>query len=293
MGETVNEGNVTETEGLEVNEQQEAIDDGLDEFDPYAEDEDDDFWLDGEEDDEQEESEPEGQPDGQQGQQPSQTPEMNARLAAARRRAEMESQARAQREKDEIVRQAYGGQINPYSGRPIDSEAELRAYQAAYQAEQMQAAGVTPQMLQSMIDNNPTVQRAKVIEGQMQQMMGQHALSEQIKAISAIDPSVQSLEDITKQDTFPQFDALVRQGYSLSDAYKLANFDRLSQRRAGAARQRAINQTAGKAHLQPTQGKESGQAVSVPADVRAMYREMNPGISDKEIAKHYAKSLKE
>lgn len=85
-------------------------------------------------------------------------------------------------------------------------------------------------------------------------------MSEQLKAISAIDPQVTSLEDITKMETFGQFDAMVRQGYSLVDAYKLANFDSLAAKRAGAARQRVLNQTAGKAHLQPTPGKESGQA---------------------------------
>lgn len=298
MGES--EGNITEAEGLEVNEQPEEVDDGLDDFDPFAEDDDDDFWLDGEEDDGQgeDEPEPEGQPDGGQPEQEwqpgqPQTPEMNRLLAAARRQAEMESAVKAQRRIDERIRQLYGGQTNPYTGRVIDSEAELNAYQTAYQAEQMQSAGISPQMLQGMIDNNPTVQRAKAIEQQMQLALEQHALNEGIKAISTLDPSIQSLEDITKLDTFPQFDAMVRRGYSLTDAFKLANYDRLTQKRAGAARQRAINQTAGKAHLQPTQGKESGQAVSVPPDVRAMYREMNPGISDKEIAKHYARSMKE
>lgn len=144
-----------------------------------------------------------------------------------------------------------------------------------------------------MIESNHAVQQAKMLAAQQQQMMGQQIMSEQLKAISAIDPQVTSLEDITKMETFEQFDAMVRQGYSLVDAYKLANFDTLAAKRAAAAKQRTLNQTAGKAHLQPTQGKESGQAVIVPPEIREMYREMNPGISDKEIAKHYAKSMKE
>lgn len=224
-------------------------------------------------------------------------PDAGQMLEMARKQAEMEAWSQAQREKDALVAQAYGGQTNPYTGRPINNEAELRLYQQAYQAEQQQqamaAAGLSPQMLNQMIEQTPAVQQAKAMVAQQQQVLGQQALNEQIKAISALDPDIKGLEDISKMETFGQFDALVRQGYALVDAYKLANFDTLAAKRAGAARQRALNQTAGKAHLQPTHGKAGGQAVTVPPDVRAMYREMNPGISDKEIARHYAKTLKE
>ena len=276
------------------------IDDGLDGVDPFEDEDEEDFWGLGDEADEAEEAEGDAdapeQPEEEQeppAEQPTQTPEMNALLAAARRRAEMEAAARAQHEKDALVAQAYAGQVNPYTGRPITTEAELKAYQTAYREEQLQAAGITPDVLQQMIESNPAVQQAKMLAAQQQQMMGQQIMSEQLKAISAIDPQVTSLEDITKMETFGQFDAMVRQGYSLVDAYKLANFDSLAAKRAGAARQRVLNQTAGKAHLQPTPGKESGQAVVVPPEIRAMYKEMNPGISDKEIAKHYARSMKE
>nr|DAS96013.1 MAG TPA: hypothetical protein [Caudoviricetes sp.] len=273
------------------------IDDGLDDVDPFADDDEEDFWDLGDEAEEAEgDADAPEQPEEEQeppAEQPTQTPEMNALLAAARRRAEMEAAARAQHEKDALVAQAYAGQVNPYTGRPITTEAELKAYQTAYREEQLQAAGITPDVLQQMIESNPAVQQAKMLAAQQQQMMGQQIMSEQLKAISAIDPQVTSLEDITKMETFEQFDAMVRQGYSLVDAYKLANFDTLAAKRAAAAKQRTLNQTAGKAHLQPTQGKESGQAVIVPPEIREMYREMNPGISDKEIAKHYAKSMKE
>ena len=273
------------------------IDDGLDDVDPFADDDEEDFWDLGDEAEEAEgDADAPEQPEEEQeppAEQPTQTPEMNALLAAARRRAEMEAAARAQHEKDALVAQAYAGQVNPYTGRPIPTEAELKAYQTAYREEQLQAAGITPDVLQQMIESNPAVQQAKMLAAQQQQMMGQQIMSEQLKAISAIDPQVTSLEDITKMETFEQFDAMVRQGYSLVDAYKLANFDTLAAKRAAAAKQRTLNQTAGKAHLQPTQGKESGQAVIVPPEIREMYREMNPGISDKEIAKHYAKSMKE
>lgn len=276
-------------------------DEGVEDFDPFADD-DEDFWGSAAEDDSADEDaddgdaaadeQSEGEQDGQ-GTPLTQTPEVNALLAAARRRAEMEAAQKAQLEKDALVAQAYSGQVNPYTGMPITTEAELKAYQAAYQQEQLQQAGITPDVLQRMIESNPAVQQAKAIAAQQSQILGQQLLSEQLKAISTLDPDIKGLEDISKMETFGQFDAMVKQGYSLVDAYKLANFDALAAKRAGAARQRTLNQTASKAHLQPTQGKEGGQAVVVPPDVRALYQEMMPGISDKEIARHYAKTLKE
>lgn len=276
-------------------------DDGLEDFDPFADDDDDDFWgaaaEDADDGDDGGDAADEQLDEGQEGQDtpppPPQTPEVNALLAAARRRAEMEAAQKAQLEKDALVAQAYAGQVNPYTGRPITTEAELKAYQEAYRQEQLQQAGITPDVLQRMIESNPAVQQAKAIAAQHSQILGQQLLSEQLKAISALAPEIKGLEDISKMETFGQFDAMVKQGYSLVDAYKLANFDALAAKRAGAARQRALNQTAAKAHLQPTQGKEGGQAVVVPPDVRALYQEMMPGISDKEIARHYAKTLKE
>lgn len=151
------------------------IDDGLDGVDPFEDDDEEDFWGLGDEADEAEEAEGDAdapeQPEEEQeppAEQPTQTPEMNALLAAARRRAEMEAAARAQHEKDALVAQAYAGQVNPYTGRPITTEAELKAYQTAYREEQLQAAGITPDVLQQMIESNPAVQQAKMLAAQQQ-----------------------------------------------------------------------------------------------------------------------------
>ena len=62
-----------------------------------------------------------------------QSAEDNARFAAARRRAEAQFNERiaAERQaaKDEVIRQMYEGQLDPYTNKPITSEADLQAYQ--------------------------------------------------------------------------------------------------------------------------------------------------------------------
>ena len=88
-------------------------------------------------------------------------PEERHRQAEARRareRAEMEraAQEAAQARVDEAYRVMFAGQTNPYTGQPIQSEADYRAWQAEKQRrdseEQLRAAGIDPQTLQGAVD---------------------------------------------------------------------------------------------------------------------------------------------
>ena len=110
-------------------------------------------------------------------------------------------------------------------------------------------------------------------------------IQSQLRQISELDPEVKSLEDLTHTEQYGQLYALVRRGYTLLDAYKLANFDRLTRRAELAAAQRYRNALDGVRHLTATQTRGAGRPV--PADVAAQYRALNPGVSDGEIARHY------
>ena len=92
--------------------------------------------------------------------------------------------------------------------------------------------------------------------------------------------------------TYPRFYELVKKGLDLVDAYKLANIDNLTQGMAQASRQAALNSARSKDHLSPTATRGAG-AVTVPSDELALYRELNPGMSEAEIQKHYNRYLKE
>ena len=214
----------------------------------------------------------------------------NADMAARRRRQE-EAQ-RVQQARDEIVRETYAGQINPYTNRPILTEADLRQYQQQYQQERMQQAGIDPAMIQQMINNHPVVKQSQQLLAQQRQVRGQQLLQDEVRVISQIDPAVRTVQDVIQMDNFQQINQMVQQGYRLSDAYKLVNMNRITQRKQAAAKQQVINQTAGKQHLQATGQNGAGNEVQIPSDILAIYHEMMPEATDGQIKKHYAETKK-
>lgn len=218
-----------------------------------------------------------------------QTPEQNAAFAAARRRAEAQAAARSQAEKDALVERIYRGQNNPYTGMPIRSVRDLNEYEQQYQQDQMRQAGIDPGVLNQMIENNPAVQQAKVMTARMRQEAGQRALEEQIAEIGKIDPSVTDFQTLVQHPNFQQFDARVRQGYSLVDAFKLANYDQITGKKAAAAKQQAMNQVNGKSHLNATKSGGEGEDISIPDEEMEYFRNFFPDLSKKQIMEKYKK----
>lgn len=219
-----------------------------------------------------------------------QTPETNAQFAAARRRAEAQAAQRLQAEKDALVRKMLNGQTNPYTGKPFNSEAEYNQYLQQYEADQLRTAGIDPDMLGRMIENNPTVQQARQVISRVQQEQGQRALESELGEIGKLDPSVTGMETLMQHPNFPQFNDLVMRGYSLVDAFKLANFDQLSGRRAAAAKQQAMNDVNGKNHLSATQTGTGGEDIAIPEETMAFYRAAFPKWTKKQIIEDYKKN---
>lgn len=233
-----------------------------------------------------------GNPALKQETQPPQDGYTNAQFAAARRRAEAEMQARLQAEKDNFIRETYAGQVSPYTGRPITSEAELNEYKRQLQEDQLKQAGLEPGVLREMIENDPTVKQAREMTARLKQQEGELALSREVQEIARLDPSVKSAADLMNHPNAEAFNAYVQRGYGLTDAFRLANFDSLASKKAAAARQQAMNNLTGKSHLTPTKGG-AGEDVTVPADEMELFRALNPGATDKEILAFCAKNRKE
>lgn len=249
---------------------------------------------------------PEGQADGQK-----QTPEQNAKFAAARRKAEAErdaaiakarqdAQAEAQRTIDEAFRSS--GLTNPYTKKPITSKAEYDEYRARLEADRkarlLKKSGMSDEEFQQFVQGLPEVKQAKEAQAaaetaarQAREQQAKLKVEEQLKEISALDPTIQELKDLAKMETYPKFYELVKRGNTLTDAFKLANYEALTGRAAAASRQAAINSAQGKQHLSPTTQRGAG-AVSVPADVKAEYLAFNPDATDAEIQQHYNRYVK-
>ncbi|MCD8377074.1 MAG: hypothetical protein LUD69_09045 [Oscillospiraceae bacterium] len=149
-----------------------------------------------------------------------------------------------------------------------------------------------PERLRAAIDRLPQVQQAKrqaeAARREAEQLQAKLKVEEQLRQISQLNPEVRSLADLARQPNYKELYRLVQKGNTLTDAYKLANYDALVQSAAAASRQAAVNAAVGKNHLQQTTTRGAG-AVQVPAEVRELYRAFNPGVTDSEIQAHYAK----
>ena len=231
----------------------------------------------------------------------------NAQFAAARRKAERDARLEAERIREEEGRKhdaliAGLGFTNPETGLPVRTRAEYEAMQAATarqkNADLAKRAGMSEEEWNRHVEQAPAVvearamkQRAAAAEqaARMEQVRVQ--MQEELAEITKLDGTVKSFDDLRASEGWPQMEAMMRRGYGMLDAYKLANYEALGERRAAAARQTALNATAQKQHMQRTEQQGTG-GVSVPRSVMEQYRALNPGVSDAEIAAHYAKYAK-
>lgn len=216
----------------------------------------------------------------------------NAIYAQARRVAER----RMNSINDKVVKR-FGSMTNPETGKPIRSADDyfdaLEAQERVNARREIEERGVDPDLIDRLINQNPVIMQAQKIMQENTRKEGEAELDRQIGEISKIDPDIKNLDDISRMETFPQFDAYVRRGFSLIEAYRLANFDSLMQRDAAATRQATINAAKGKNHLAPLGGVNGPQSqmVDIPQAERELWESAYPGLSYKELREKYNRSL--
>lgn len=235
------------------------------------------------------------------------SPEERHRQAEARRAREaQERQAAEQLRRDQIFAEMFAGQTNPYTGKPITTEAEFRAYQAEKasreQAQQLQQAGIQPETIRGIVDQQLGPVREQLMRAQMQaaqeraravNQQAQEAIGAFVKGLSAEWPEIKSMDDIAAMPTAEEFNGYVQMGLSLDKAFYLANRKEIEARKIAAAKTAAIHGVAGKQHLNPVPAGGGSEPVEVPADMRDAYLEMMPGATDAEIKAAYTKFLKD
>ena len=231
----------------------------------------------------------------------------DAQFAAARRKAEAERDAAIARAKEDAQKQVdeffkNSGLMNPYTGQPITTRAEYEAYRERFEADQkaklMEKAGITQEEFHAFVQGLPEVRAARQAKAeaeaaarQAREQEAKARVDEQLRQIQAIDPTVKELGDLAKLDTYPKLYDMVKRGYSILDAYRLANYDTLTQRAAEASRKAAINSVQIKQHLKATESRGGG-AIPIPDSVLEEYRVLNPGATKEEIQKHYQSYMK-
>lgn len=234
------------------------------------------------------------------------TPDQNAVYADIRRRAESEARAKASQEAQRIAQAevdrtiAEMGLTDPYTNKPIRTKAEYDAYKTRHNTEtisrELDKAGITREAMDALIDSHPAVQQAKTAakayeeaKRHEQELAAKTHFENQLKEISALDNTVKTYEDLAKQPNYELIRGYVKKGLTILEAYKMANFDTLSGKKAQAAAQSAYNSAASKDHLTSTTGRGQGEIPMTRAQMD-WYRKMRPNMTEKQIREDYARN---
>lgn len=221
----------------------------------------------------------------------------NAIYAEARRVAEANAR-KAQKAIDEEYVRRFGNLKNPETGQPIRSQSD---YLAALDAQermkaraQLQQQGVDPTVFDNAINNalanNPMIRQAEAVMAQAKQEQAFGQIGNEVAVLHQIDPSINTVFDVPPDVR----DIVVRSGgaINLVNAYKIANFGKVSQDQQAAIQQQAINQAKGKQHLSPVNGVSTpDEGVEIPESELAMWKESFPDKSKAELKKLYNKTL--
>lgn len=235
--------------------------------------------------------------------------ERNAQFAAARRKAEAERdraisevKANADRDRDALVKEIFEGlgQTDPYRKAPITTYAEYKAYMERHNTEavneELEEAGVSRRAIDAIVDAHPAVMAAKAATEQFRKQEEAAANAEmkakvesQLKEIGEYDPNIKTLSDLTSLPKYDALKAYVGKGLNLTEAYRLSHYEEIAEKAAARARQQALNASASKGHMTPRAERGHGEE-SVPPEVIAEYRKLDPKATDKEIAKYWRNS---
>lgn len=211
----------------------------------------------------------------------------NAIAAAARRQAESDARARAQKIDEEYERR-FGHLTNPITGQPIRSQADyLEALDAQQQLQteaQLKQSGVDPNILNQMIAMNPAVRKAEEVLAQAERQETERQIMADVAALTEIDASIKTLNDVPDE----VIQKSMSTGMNLVDAYKIVNFGKVSTAKREAIQQAAINAAKGKQHMTPVDGVATNDGLKdIPVDELAKWKAFFPDASADELRKKY------
>lgn len=234
-----------------------------------------------------------------------QTPEQNAAFAEIRRKAEADARAKAQADAQRIIDQTIAdmGMRDPYTGKAITTKAEYDAYKTRHETEiigkELGKAGISREAMDALIASHPAIKQAQEAakayeeaQRSAQEQAARARLEEQIKAISALDPSIKTADDLVKLPEYDKLRGYVQKGLSIEEAYKLTYMDKLADKKTAAAAQSAINKVASKEHLAASTSRGQGET-PIPRKQYEMFKLINPNMPDKKIKEYWAKYSKE
>lgn len=217
-----------------------------------------------------------------------QSKEDNARYAAARR--ESEGKLKQMENRMMALAQSQGFKSFDELESHLKEEKLNELGKKLYDEYGVDQDSVKP-FINDMVNAHPDVIKAREALALSHQQEAERYVSSEIEKIKAIDPDIKSFEDIMALENFGDIEALLQKNYTISDAYKIANFNTILEQGSKKSAQQVRNDIESKNHLTTTKGANAGSSIFVPEDIKEQYRVFNPGISDDEIARDYKKSL--
>lgn len=198
------------------------------------------------------------------------------------------------------------GIVDPYNGnRPITNRAEYDAYMTAHRNARWdqiaRQTGMTREQLDELIRQHPDVVAGQQLRAQMEQQQeeanrqrAEQALAADLAEISRMLPGVDSKETLVGHESWSQVKKLMEDNpkLGLKNAFRLANADAIQNAAGQKARDAARRSAAGKKHLRSAAGRGEGLP-EVPADVKAIYRAWEPGITEAQMRRAYAEDMKQ
>lgn len=205
-------------------------------------------------------------------------------------------EAETQKRVDASIARQFEGILNPYTNKPILTEADLTAYRSAFAAEeqrqQLEEMGVSKEVLDNYIQSHPAMQQAQALIRQQEQQAANDFMAKEFEAMKKEFPdcgleSPQQLNETEAGRRALQMWANAP-GITLADAYAATHRKELSKKQSAAAKQAAMNEMNSKGHLRQTKG--SNAKGDVPAEIMREYKIFFPKATDAEIAEMYRKN---
>ena len=189
---------------------------------------------------------------------------------------------------DAAIARQFGGMTNPYTGRPITTEAELAAYQQAFAAEEqerrLRESGIDRNILNDAISGHPIVQQANAMLHEQQQRQANDFMAQEFAALLQEFPDC-GLKEARELMNTPEGMETLRLWQSgpisLKTAYAATHLNEIKAKQSKAVRQGVMNEVNGRAHLRQTNNGGQGGA-EMPAEILEEYRTFDIGKDDAE-----------
>lgn len=197
------------------------------------------------------------------------------------------------------------GLKNPYrNNEPITTNAQLIQFQQDSRKDKIQrmakAAGMTEDEVQELIDQHPDVAAGKQLRQQQEaqareeaRQKADRALNADLAEIEKLMPGVGTREGVTSHTSWPEVRRLMQDNpkMGLLAAFRSVNAEAIAAGMAGKAAGAAKRNAASKSHLKIGRGRGEGLP-EVPADVKAIYRAFDPDMSENDMRRAYAASMR-